>query len=449
MRRSRRRARSASSPPTATQRAALEPALCFVDLASEWRAGRLPLRQLLRRRADRLRALPSRERRQVEELLFAYARWRDRVDTLVEWALQELPVDWPRPTPRQRLRLACSLVGRLAQLPTAALDPVETAAIAHALQREGTASDPIAALVQRHGFERAIVEEWHAALGPGEIEGALAAFDRRPLFHLRPRWPATAATVIAELAADGIAAEPHPVVPQAVVVTRPIRLDRHPLLTERRASVQDAASQLALQALAVEPGQTVVDCCAGGGGKAEAIADLLRGRGRLALFDRDRRRLAAARARLAAAAGPGLRLSAEVRDGRIPPPPDERGRADRVLVDAPCSGLGTAHRQPDLKWRYRDRDIARFTADQVQLATQAALLLAPGGRLLYATCSLRRAENDDVADALLRRTGLSPLPLHAVLGALADRLGANGERLTLWPHRHRCDGFFLALFERR
>lgn len=442
----RHRARSAPVLAQATLRSLADPASCFVDLAAEWRAGRQPLRQLLRRRGERLHALPSRERRQLEELLFAYARWRDRVDRLVDSAVRALPIAHPRPSPRQQLLFAHAIAGRLAQLPTAGLGPAELAAIERALQQETSGNDPIAALGQRYGFERSIVDEWIGAIGRDEIEPALAALDRRPAFHLRPRPPATARTVIAELAADDIPAEVHPLIPQAVVVTRPVRLERHPLLVEQRASVQDAASQLALQALAVAPGQTVVDYCAGGGGKSEAIADALRGRGALRLFDRDKRRLAAARKRVANLKG--VHVTGEVRDGLQAPTVDEHGRAQRVLVDAPCSGLGTAHRQPDLKWRYQADDVARFARDQLLLVSNAALLLAPGGRLLYATCSLRRAENDDVADAILQRTGLQPLPLASVLGPLADRLGARGERLTLWPHRHQCDGFFIALFER-
>jgi len=427
-------------------RAATDPASCFVDLAAEWRAGKQPLRQLLRRRSDRLHALPSRERRQLEELLFAYARWRDRVDGLVDAAVQELPITHPRPNAHQRLLLAHALVGRLAQLPTRPLDPVALAAIERALQQQTPATDPLAALGQRYGFDPAIIDEWNKVLGGAEIERALAAFDQRPAFHLRPRSPTTAAQVIAELASDDIAAEPHPLIPHAVVVTKPVRLEHHPLLLEQRASVQDAASQLALLALAVEPGQAVVDYCAGGGGKAEAIADALCGHGKLLLFDRDKRRLAAARKRVANLKG--VHVEGEVRDGLVPPTFDEHGRAQRVLVDAPCSGLGTAHRQPDLKWRYQADDVARFARDQLRLVRNAAQLLAPAGRLLYTTCSLRLAENDDVADAIPSSTGLKPVPLSAVLGPLADTLGARGERLTLWPHRHQCDGFFIALFQR-
>jgi 16S rRNA (cytosine967-C5)-methyltransferase len=124
--------------------------------------------------------------------------------------------------------------------------------------------------------------------------------------------------------------------------------------------------------------------------------------------------------------------------------------ADRVLVDAPCSGLGTLRRKPDARWRLAPEDPARFAALQREIAGRHAALVKPGGRLLYATCSLAREENEQVAAWLAGRPQLAPLPLAAALGdELAGELGARGHELRLWPHRQGTDGFYLALFERR
>jgi len=127
------------------------------------------------------------------------------------------------------------------------------------------------------------------------------------------------------------------------------------------------------------------------------------------------------------------------------------GKIDRVLVDAPCSGLGTLRRKPDARWRLEPGDPARFAEVQRELGTRFARLLRPGGRLVYATCAIGRTENEEVAAFLAARgPGLVPVPLERTLGAERARaLGAEGHLLRLAPHRHGTDGFFVAAFERR
>jgi 16S rRNA (cytosine967-C5)-methyltransferase len=121
-----------------------------------------------------------------------------------------------------------------------------------------------------------------------------------------------------------------------------------------------------------------------------------------------------------------------------------------VLVDAPCSGLGTLRRKPDARWRLGPEDPARFAGIQRTLVRRFAALLRPGGRLVYATCSVGRTENGEVADFAEREVGLVPVPLAPLLGEeRAKSLGADGARLELFPHRHGTDGFFMAAFEKR
>jgi 16S rRNA (cytosine967-C5)-methyltransferase len=129
---------------------------------------------------------------------------------------------------------------------------------------------------------------------------------------------------------------------------------------------------------------------------------------------------------------------------------DLAGKADRVLVDAPCSGLGTLRRKPDARWRLAPEDPARFAALQRELVARFAGLLRPGGRLLYATCAIGRAENEEVAAFVASEVpGMAPLPVAAGLGEERARaLGAAGHELHLLPHRHGTDGFYAALFER-
>ena len=121
-----------------------------------------------------------------------------------------------------------------------------------------------------------------------------------------------------------------------------------------------------------------------------------------------------------------------------------------VLVDAPCSGLGTLRRKPDARWRLGPRDPERFAVTQSELVARFSRLVKPGGRLVYATCSVARAENEEVAAVAAALPGFSPMPLEKTLGPdVARAAGAAGNELRLWPHRHGTDGFFVAAFERR
>ncbi|MCC7385792.1 MAG: hypothetical protein IT384_28340 [Deltaproteobacteria bacterium] len=209
--------------------------------------------------------------------------------------------------------------------------------------------------------------------------------------------------------------------------------------------VQDEGSQLVAEAVGAAPGETVIDLCAGAGGKTLALAASMRDQGRLVAADPDRTRLADLRARLAR-----VRLRSvepvELRpDGSpilpLPPLP----RADRVLVDAPCSQLGTLRRGPDRRWQIDEESAGVFPALQLEILRRGAALVRPGGRLVYATCTVLAAENQRVVEQLLAaETDFAPAPV--VPEILPD--DAPGQ-LELLPHRHDTDGFFIAAFERR
>ncbi|HNM23386.1 MAG TPA: RsmB/NOP family class I SAM-dependent RNA methyltransferase, partial [Rhodocyclaceae bacterium] len=193
-------------------------------------------------------------------------------------------------------------------------------------------------------------------------------------------------------------------------------------------------------------GEMVVDFCAGAGGKTLLLGALMKNTGRLYAFDVSDRRLANLKPRLARS---GL---SNVHPVRIEHERDPRvrrlaGKADRVLVDAPCSGLGTLRRNPDLKWRQGEAAIAELTAKQGAILTAAATLVRPGGRLVYATCSLLAAENDAVVDGFLaEHPAFQPLSAGDILAR--QEIALEGDRLRLLPHRHGCDGFFAAVLER-
>jgi len=214
--------------------------------------------------------------------------------------------------------------------------------------------------------------------------------------------------------------------------------------------VQDEGSQLIALACGARSGMRVVDACAGAGGKSLALAAEMRNRGVLVALDVDGARLEEARRRATRAGVDNLRTKAipagTAADASLR---DEEGKADVVLVDAPCSGLGTLRRKPDARWRLAAGDPERFAATQRELVARFARLVRPGGRLVYATCSVTRAEDEDVAAFAATIPGLVPLPLERTLGpAVAAAAGAKGHELRLWPHRHGTDGFYVAAFER-
>jgi 16S rRNA (cytosine967-C5)-methyltransferase len=248
------------------------------------------------------------------------------------------------------------------------------------------------------------------------------------------------------LAAEGFPSEPTPLSP--VGLRRPERkpLFRTGCFQEGWIEVQDEGSQLV--SLLVEPrrGEMVVDFCAGAGGKTLHLGAMMGNRGTLYAFDVSAKRLAQLKPRLARAGLDNVRMVAIAHEK------DERvrrlaGKIDRVLVDAPCSGTGTLRRNPDLKWR--DTDLAALAENQLRILTAAATLVKPGGRLVYATCSLLREENDDVvAQFLANHADFQLLPVAEILARRQVALDVTVPVMRLLPHRHRCDGFFAAVLER-
>jgi 16S rRNA (cytosine967-C5)-methyltransferase len=215
--------------------------------------------------------------------------------------------------------------------------------------------------------------------------------------------------------------------------------------------IQDEGSQLL--ALLVDPhrGEMVVDFCAGAGGKTLALGALMRSTGRLYAFDVSAPRLAKFKARQARS---GL---SNVHPVRIESENDIRvkrlaGKFDRVLVDAPCSGLGTLRRNPELKWRQTTKDVAHLAAKQFAILEAAGRLVKPGGRLVYATCSVLAEENANVVARYLAATpdfaAVSASELLAARGiAIADAV--IGDALELLPQQHGTDGFYAMAMERK
>jgi 16S rRNA (cytosine967-C5)-methyltransferase len=254
--------------------------------------------------------------------------------------------------------------------------------------------------------------------------------------------------VLARLLADGLTASPCPYSPLGIRLAGKPALSRHPLFLDGSIEVQDEGSQLLGFLLQPRRGEMVADFCAGAGGKTLLLGAMMRSQGRLYAFDVDERRLARLKPRLARS---GL---SNVHPVRIDSERDTRirrlaGKLDRVLVDAPCSGLGTLRRNPDLKWRQTPTSVAELCTKQGAILAAAGGLVKPGGRLVYATCSVLEAENEVIVQSFLAR-----FPEFVVCSAqeiLARQEIAIdiGERLRLLPQHHGTDAFYGAVMERK
>jgi 16S rRNA (cytosine967-C5)-methyltransferase len=254
--------------------------------------------------------------------------------------------------------------------------------------------------------------------------------------------------VIAELAAAPIVAEPTPYAPLGLRILKKPALQNLPLFKEGAIEVQDEGSQVLAQLLGARRGEMVVDFCAGAGGKTLAIGAIMRNSGRLYAFDVSEKRLAKLKPRMARSGLSNVHpvVIAHERDAKVK---RLAGKIDRVLVDAPCSGMGTLRRNPDVKWRQQLDGIAEMTAKQAAILDSAARLVKFGGRLVYATCSLLEEENDGIAAQFLAsHPEFELVPMNKVLAEQRIPLEM-GDYLKMLPHKHGTDGFFAAVFERK
>jgi 16S rRNA (cytosine967-C5)-methyltransferase len=257
--------------------------------------------------------------------------------------------------------------------------------------------------------------------------------------------------VIEELAAHHVAVAPTRYSPEGIRLEEKPALTQWPAYREGRIEVQDEGSQLIARLVQPRRGEMVVDLCAGAGGKTLAVGALMRSSGRLYAFDVNQRRLESLGPRLKRSGlsnvhPVAIRSETDVRVKRL------HGKCDRVLVDAPCSGSGTLRRNPDLKWRFDESELARVNGVQHAILAAAARLLKPGGRLVYATCSLLTRENQEVVEAFLAAHPDHRLvPAAAVLAAQSISI-EHAQRFApyfvMLPHLHATDGFFAAVLER-
>jgi 16S rRNA (cytosine967-C5)-methyltransferase len=349
------------------------------------------------------------------------------------------------PTPRQLVLLSLSRVRGMSQRQLeGALLPGEAEWLADIRRRP----EPELTLAEELDFPDWLVERLAPRMSPEDLLALARALNSPAPLDLRVNTlKADRDAVMSRLAADGIAAVPTPYSPLGLRLKGKPHLARHAAFLDGSIEVQDEGSQLLGFLLAPRRGEMVVDFCAGAGGKTLLLGAMMRSTGRLYAFDVSDKRLAKLKPRAARAGLSNIHpacLSGE-NDARVK---RLQGKADRVLVDAPCSGLGTLRRNPDLKWRQSPRSLDELAAKQSAILVAAAKLVRPGGRLVYATCSILAEENEGIVDAFLAtHADFRRLPAQEVLAAQGIVIDC-GEDMRLSPQRHGTDGFYAAVLER-
>ncbi len=406
------------------------------------------------------------------ELVFGALRWQRRLDFLLDRQLRgKSPLD---PEVRIALRLGAYQLLCLTRVPARAavnesVDLAKAArkrsaaglvnAVLRRLELAQSQADlasllpPGLPLAERLGITHShptwLVQRWLARWDESRVTALLSADNSTPPLVGAFAYPERRETTLEAMRRAGVECEPAPWLLHAIAITSGAR-HLTPFLRRGAFHLQDEASQMVAHLLGVHPGHRVLDLCAAPGGKTLALARAASPGPPLIAADLHLHRLRAMRRRLASAGVAGVRHLAL--DASQPLP--FSSRFDRILVDAPCSGTGTLARNPEIRWRLQPRDLAALRARQAQLLARALERLAPGGRLVYSTCSLEPEENEEVLAAVLAsRPGFRPVSGAAELGpALRDpagvaRLFDSQGRFRTFPPDHGADGFFAVALE--
>jgi 16S rRNA (cytosine967-C5)-methyltransferase len=419
-------------------------------------------------------SLPDeRDRALAAEIAAGVQRWRAALDHLIA-AFSKRPIDRLDLEIVGILRLSAYQILHLTRVPASAVvdDAVELArragkrsaagfvnAVLRSISRQRQSlplpprpadpNDREAALTYLSitlSHPRWLAARWYLRLGFESAE-AWMRFNNQPApLTLRAnRFRMTPENLTNRLMADDIRVTRARFAPDALIIE-----EGHPLrgagLDQGWFVVQDEASQLVALLASPQEEARVLDTCASPGGKSTAIAASMQGRGLVVACDLRTRRIDLLRRTIAATGAPNVRV---VQADLLKPPPFSRP-FDLVVVDAPCSGLGTLRRDPDIRWRRREDDLTLLAATEITMLQHAAGAVAPGGRLVYATCSSEPEENEGVADAFLRSTtGFAPVHAHAAAPDLPEMLIDARGHLRTEPYRHGLEAFFGAVFERR
>lgn len=424
----------------------------------------------------------SRDRTLAAEIATGTLRWQGQLDALIGHFGRRPPGRLDREV-LVVLRLSAYQLVHLTRVPAAAATDDAVALVRRA--RKSSAAGFVNAVLRALGRRRhalplpAVPSPDVLSRLPADAQARTAALDYLSVTLSHPRWlverwldrygfaatrrwaeldntpaPLTLRANTLKVSAPELAARlrlydvqttPAPYAPHGLIVTRGNPL-RTPLADSGLFVLQDEASQLVAELAAAAPGERVLDCCASPGGKTTALAAAMAGSGLVVAADLRPRRLELLRQAVEAS---GARIRLVRFDARLPLP-FEGAPFDLVLLDAPCSGLGTIRRDPEIRWRRRPDDLVRLAAAQTQMIDQASAVVRRGGRLVYATCSSEPEENDAVVSAFLRRRptfALEPTARGRAAPGLAAVTDADGALRTS-PARHGLDAFYSVVLRR-
>ncbi|NER82680.1 MAG: 16S rRNA (cytosine(967)-C(5))-methyltransferase [Leptolyngbya sp. SIO1D8] len=298
----------------------------------------------------------------------------------------------------------------------------------------------------RHSYPDWMVDLWQNQLGWDETETLCEWFNRPPVIDLRINLLKTSLVDLAQtFSKAGIETQQLKDFPQLLRLTKHAGSIRQlPGYDEGLWTVQDASAQLVSHLVDPQPGETIIDACAAPGGKSTHLAELMEDQGTIWACDRTTSRLNKVKQNIRRLDLTSIKLLT----GDSTTINRFTGQGDRVLVDAPCSGLGTLHRHADARWRQTPQTVTELTVLQAKLLAQAATWVAPNGILVYATCTLHPAENEiQIAHFLKTYPEWKILPPSADEPTAAYATPSGWVRL--WPHRQNMDGFFMVRLERR
>jgi 16S rRNA (cytosine967-C5)-methyltransferase len=406
--------------------------------------------------------LSDRDRALLTELVYGTLRWRGHIDGRLTSNLRR-PLTDTDAFLRNLLRMTLYQLLFLDKVPAYAAvnEAVETAKVhggdraagfingvlRNFLREKRTGREPgedtIGSLAVEYSHPRWLVERWLKEWGREETTALMKANNERARLVLRVNLRrSTREGLLDLLEKNRIAAGPAQWSPQGLVLERGVAVDHLPGFQEGFFQIQGEASQLVAYLLAPRPGERILDACAAPGGKTTHLAELMEDTGRLIALDPSDRglekiRANSARLGLASIHAAKSDVSREVAAAL-------RGPYDRILVDAPCSGLGTLRSHPEIKWHRTDTDIERLSALQLKILHQVASYLGPGGVLVYSTCTLTSTENEQVVENFLERHKQFELEDAAAYLPEAARPLVRGKYFLALPHRHDTDGFFAA-----
>ncbi len=421
--------------------------------------------------------LAGSDRALATELVYGTLRWRGRIDYLLAHLLDR-PLEELEPLVASILRLGAYQILFLDRIPaSAAVDQsvrcaravgAERAtglvnAVLRRVDREHASvrfpeldSDPLGHLTHALSMPEWIAKSWLQRFGASEAAELVRACNEAPPLAIRVnRRAADPEALLEELRRRFPDARRSRIAPDGIVLGRRGDPGRDPAFLSGQYTVQDEASQLVVTLLDPQPGERLLDVCAAPGTKTTAMAERIGDTGSVLALDRHSRRLglvARAARRLGLECISTLERDATRPLGDLPSDPGSSGEGaplfDRVLVDAPCSGLGSLRRNPDARWRVRAEDPRELATLQLGLLERASEVVRSGGTLVYSTCTLLSEENEDVVSAFLRaKRGYRLVPRGALPQGLPAVFSEEGYMSCL-PHRHDTDGFFAARLER-